>query len=208
MVVFGIDMSRCLIRRAAAVWLAAMLAAEMSTDSGYMLTWATVIYNDIIKPCLRHPLTPRGELVLTRAFSVAKRVRSETEIGQSAVSISYAAVELAREIFGCNLQVLGLDTALQTVKLRHFECGVGKIDAGHAPSALNHAFGEDTAAAADIDHTLAFEWNKPIDPVQAQRVDLVQGAEFAFRVPPLVGQVGKLREFLGVGVDHGRHATE
>jgi len=40
------------------------------------------------------------ELVLTRAFSVAKRVRSETEIGQSAVSISYAAVELAREIFG------------------------------------------------------------------------------------------------------------
>jgi len=38
--------------------------------------------------------------LLTRAFSVAKRVRSETEIGQSAVSISYAAVELAREIFG------------------------------------------------------------------------------------------------------------
>ncbi len=40
------------------------------------------------------------ELVLTRAFSVAKRVRSQTEIGQSAVSVSYAAVELAREIFG------------------------------------------------------------------------------------------------------------
>ncbi len=39
------------------------------------------------------------ELVLTRAFSVAKRVRSETEIGKSAVSVSYAAVELAREIF-------------------------------------------------------------------------------------------------------------
>ena len=40
------------------------------------------------------------ELVLTRAFSVAKRVRSETGIGESAVSVSYAAVELAREIFG------------------------------------------------------------------------------------------------------------
>jgi glutamyl-tRNA reductase len=40
------------------------------------------------------------ETVLTRAFNVAKRVRTETEIGQSAVSISYAAVELAREIFG------------------------------------------------------------------------------------------------------------
>jgi glutamyl-tRNA reductase len=40
------------------------------------------------------------EALFARAFSVAKRVRSETEIGQSAVSVSYAAVELAREIFG------------------------------------------------------------------------------------------------------------
>ncbi|HTX37962.1 MAG TPA: glutamyl-tRNA reductase [Bryobacteraceae bacterium] len=40
------------------------------------------------------------ENLLTRAFSVAKRVRSETGIGQMAVSISYAAVELSRKIFG------------------------------------------------------------------------------------------------------------
>jgi glutamyl-tRNA reductase len=38
--------------------------------------------------------------VVTRAFNVAKRVRTETEIGSSAVSVSYAAVELARDIFG------------------------------------------------------------------------------------------------------------
>ncbi|HET9219598.1 MAG TPA: glutamyl-tRNA reductase [Terriglobia bacterium] len=38
--------------------------------------------------------------LLDRAFAVAKRVRSETGISQSAVSISYAAVELARKIFG------------------------------------------------------------------------------------------------------------
>jgi len=40
------------------------------------------------------------DTVLTRAFGVAKRVRTETDIGVSAVSVSYAAVELAREIFG------------------------------------------------------------------------------------------------------------
>jgi glutamyl-tRNA reductase len=40
------------------------------------------------------------ETLLTRAFGVAKRVRSETGIGESAVSVGYAAVELAREIFG------------------------------------------------------------------------------------------------------------
>jgi len=38
--------------------------------------------------------------VLSRAFGVAKRVRSETGIGHMAVSVSYAAVELARKIFG------------------------------------------------------------------------------------------------------------
>jgi glutamyl-tRNA reductase len=35
-----------------------------------------------------------------RSFSVAKRVRTETGIGDHAVSISYAAVELGRKIFG------------------------------------------------------------------------------------------------------------
>ena len=38
--------------------------------------------------------------LLHKAFSVAKRIRSETGIGDRAVSISYAAVELARKIFG------------------------------------------------------------------------------------------------------------
>ncbi|OFW11071.1 MAG: glutamyl-tRNA reductase [Acidobacteria bacterium RIFCSPLOWO2_12_FULL_59_11] len=40
------------------------------------------------------------EEVLTRSFAVAKRIRTETGIAASAVSVSYAAVELARKIFG------------------------------------------------------------------------------------------------------------
>lgn len=40
------------------------------------------------------------DAVLTRAFAVAKRVRSETGIARSAVSVSSAAVDLARQIFG------------------------------------------------------------------------------------------------------------
>ena len=43
-----------------------------------------------------------GELdvLLTRAFAVAKRVRTETSVGSSAVSIASVAVELAQKIFG------------------------------------------------------------------------------------------------------------
>jgi SSS family solute:Na+ symporter len=48
--------------------LAAALAAEMSTDSGYLLTWATVIYNDLIAPCVRKPLSPAARLFITRAL--------------------------------------------------------------------------------------------------------------------------------------------
>ncbi|MFQ6110848.1 MAG: glutamyl-tRNA reductase, partial [Nitrospinota bacterium] len=35
-----------------------------------------------------------------RAFSVAKKVRTETRVAESAVSVSYAAAELAKKIFG------------------------------------------------------------------------------------------------------------
>lgn len=37
---------------------------------------------------------------INKSFSVAKRVRTETNIGSSAVSISFAAVQLAKKIFG------------------------------------------------------------------------------------------------------------
>ncbi|MBI5420559.1 MAG: glutamyl-tRNA reductase [Deltaproteobacteria bacterium] len=43
---------------------------------------------------------PILEKFFTKAFSVAKRVRTETKVASSAVSVSYAAVELARKIFG------------------------------------------------------------------------------------------------------------
>jgi glutamyl-tRNA reductase len=45
------------------------------------------------------------------AIAVGKRVRTETKIAYSAVSVSYAAVELAKKLFGqltqCNIMILG-----------------------------------------------------------------------------------------------------
>jgi len=66
------------------------------------------------------------ETVFTRAFRVAKRVRSETEIGQSAVSVSYAAVELARQIFGSlkdkHVMLLGAGK-MSVLAARHLQRG-------------------------------------------------------------------------------------
>ena len=44
-----------------------------------------------------------------------------------------------------------------------------------------------------------------VDPVQAQRVDLVQRPELAFRVPPAVGELAELGQFARIGVDGHRH---
>lgn len=46
--------------------LASMLAAEMSTNSGYLLTWSTVIYNDIICPLRRDPFSEAAGLLANR----------------------------------------------------------------------------------------------------------------------------------------------
>lgn len=48
----------------------------------------------------QHCTGPLLNKLLHKSFSVAKRVRNETGIGSSAVSISFAAVQLAKKIFG------------------------------------------------------------------------------------------------------------
>ncbi len=43
---------------------------------------------------------PRLNELVSRAFTVAKKVRSETQLGQGAISVPSVAVELAKKIFG------------------------------------------------------------------------------------------------------------
>lgn len=50
--------------------LAAMLAADMSTDSSYMLSWGSVIYNDILAPFRKRPW-PDRKAILWNRFIVA-----------------------------------------------------------------------------------------------------------------------------------------
>jgi glutamyl-tRNA reductase len=66
------------------------------------------------------------DAVMQKALTVSKRVRNETAIGNAAVSIPYAAVELTRQIFGSleNKKVLLL--------------GAGKMSELSARGLLNH----------------------------------------------------------------------
>lgn len=48
------------------ILIAAMLAADMSTDSAYMLTWGGVIYNDIMAPFRRKPWPEKRGILWNR----------------------------------------------------------------------------------------------------------------------------------------------
>ena len=50
--------------------IAAMLAADMSTDASYMLSWGSVIYNDILAPFRRKPW-PDAKAILWNRFIIA-----------------------------------------------------------------------------------------------------------------------------------------
>ncbi|MGA2181774.1 MAG: glutamyl-tRNA reductase [Bryobacteraceae bacterium] len=69
--------------------------------------------------------------LLMRAFNVAKRVRTETDIGSSAVSVSFAAVELAREIFGQlrdkTVMVVGAGKMSEAAARHLHRCGASRI---------------------------------------------------------------------------------
>lgn len=50
------------------ILVAAMLAADMSTDSSYMLTWSSVIYNDILAPFHKGQWSEKRGLLISRAI--------------------------------------------------------------------------------------------------------------------------------------------
>ena len=92
------------------------------------------------------------ELVVMRAFNVAKRIRSETEIGQSAVSVSYAAVELAREIFGTlegkRVLVAGAGKMAESAARHLRRAGAGEILVTNRTQARAEALAEEFGGSA------------------------------------------------------------
>ncbi|MCU7553835.1 glutamyl-tRNA reductase [Alteromonas sp. ASW11-19] len=71
------------------------------------------------------------ERLFQHAFAVAKRVRSETDIGANAVSVAYAAVQLAKHIFAelpkRNVLLVGAGETIELVAQHLKEQGVGRL---------------------------------------------------------------------------------
>lgn len=85
-------------------------------------------YNDA-----RHSGTVSAEFerLFQHTFSVAKRVRSETDIGANAVSVAYAAVQLAKHIFSAlpkrSVLLVGAGETIELVAQHLKEQGVARL---------------------------------------------------------------------------------
>ena len=110
-----------------------------------------------------HPLSSELERMFQKSFSVAKRVRTETDIGASAVSVAFAACTLARQIFeSLSTVTVLLVGAGETIELaaRHLrEHNVQKLIIANRTRERAQILGDEVGAEviglADIDSRLA-----------------------------------------------------
>jgi glutamyl-tRNA reductase len=97
-----------------------------------------------------------------RIFSIAKRVRTDTAIGENPVSVAYAAVDLAGHIFSdlsrCNALLVGAGETIELVARHLIGAGISRIvianrTLGRARE-LAQKFGAEAVLLADIPQQL------------------------------------------------------
>ncbi len=110
-----------------------------------------------------HSLSSELERMFQKTFSVAKRVRTETDIGASAVSVAFAACTLARQIFESlstvNVLLVGAGETIELVARHLREHNVKKLMIANRTreraQLLADEVGAEVVNLADIDVRLA-----------------------------------------------------
>lgn len=127
------EMDECLYHREGLEGLRHLFRVAASLDSMVLgepqiLGQVKEAYNAAVRAGATGPSLTR---VFQKAFAIAKRVRTETGISQNAVSMSFAAVELGREIFttldGKNVLLVGAGK-MSTLAAKHLKShGIAEI---------------------------------------------------------------------------------
>jgi len=165
-----------------------------------------------------------------RAFAIAKRVRTDTAIGENPVSVAYAAVDLAGHIFAdladCRALLVGAGETIELVARHLIEAGVNRIvianrTLGRARE-LAQKFGAEAVLLAEIPEQL-LDADIVITSTASQLPILGKGAvEQAIKVrkhrPMLMvdiavprdiePQVGELRDIYLYSIDDLREIVE
>jgi glutamyl-tRNA reductase len=102
------------------------------------------------------------ERLFQQTFAVAKKVRSETDIGANAVSVAYAAVQLAKHIFSSleksHVLLIGAGETIELVAKHMHEQGVKKLSVANRTLAkaedIAQPLGASVLTLAQIPHHL------------------------------------------------------
>ncbi len=118
------------------------------------------------------------------------------------VTTSKAAGASSGERLRRHAAIVDRRAGLELVQPRNAQRLVAEIDSQRDGAEPGHRLGQDPAAAADVDDALPRKPARhPVDPLEPQRIHLVQRPEHrAFRVPPLVRERRELGELLRVDV--------
>jgi glutamyl-tRNA reductase len=123
---------------------------------------------------------PLFNQIFERAFAVAKRVRTETRIGEHAVSVSYAAVELAKKIF----QDLAAKTALII--------GAGEMSELTARHLMSHGVRQLLVANRGVERAMDLA-----ERVQGQGLALAELPTYLSRADIVVSSTGSPHPIIG-----------
>ena len=127
----------------------------------------------------RHATGPLLAKVFDWAFGVGKRVRTETSLGEGAVSVSFAAVQLARKIFG------------RLEGRRVLVIGAGEISTLTAQHLRNHGVAEIAITSRTMAHAEALA-----DTVQGHAVRWEQMLPALGRADIVITATGSQRPIL------------
>lgn len=126
---------------------------------------------------------------LRKAFSVAKRVRTETAIASNAVSVSFAAVELARKIFDTledkTVMLIGAGEMCELAAKHFINNGVKKV------LVTNRTFARAEKLAAELEGGIPVSFENFRE--QLHRVDIVLSSTGA---PDYVLEAKKVKEVI------------
>ncbi|WP_263365825.1 glutamyl-tRNA reductase [Edaphobacter bradus] len=101
------------------------------------------------------------DALLQRAFTVAKKVRSETQIGSSSVSIASVAVDLARKIFGSlqgkTILLVGAGKMSELAARHLIQHGASNILVANRTESRAHSLAEQFAGSGVHTEALSFD---------------------------------------------------
>ncbi len=102
----------------------------------------------------QHTLGPVVDRWFQHSFAVAKQVRHQTQIGAHAVSVAYAAVRLARQVFGelseQTALLIGAGETIELVSKHLLEAGLTRIIIANRSAARAHELTKNLNITAEI----------------------------------------------------------